>query len=139
MENSTITILYKIKGTIDQGHINEFFGQLAAIAKEGRIINLVLEMDQVDALRNLNNFLSDENWKGKALKNLRKFALIADSDWISELGDFIEFLNLDLDVDVFDYEEREKANVWVQASTKQEDRDLMERVKQGYAHLLDIV
>ncbi|HCO85197.1 MAG TPA: hypothetical protein DIT95_16940, partial [Arenibacter sp.] len=59
MENSTITISYKIKGVIDQVHINDFFEQLKAIGRNDRMINLVLEVYRIDGLRILNNFFSD--------------------------------------------------------------------------------
>ncbi|MCM4172362.1 STAS/SEC14 domain-containing protein [Arenibacter sp. TNZ] len=138
MENSTITISYKIKGVIDQEHINEFFEQMAAIGKKDRMINLVLEVYHIDGLRNVNKFFSEIKSKQSFLKHLRKFALIADADWIGDLVDFIFFLTPNVDVEVFDLDEREEANAWVNAPTKEEDQNLQERVKQGYAHLVHL-
>lgn len=138
MENSTITISYKIKGVIDQEHINEFFEQMAAIGKKDRMINFVLEVYHIDGLRNVNKFFSEIKSKQSFLKHLRKFALIADADWIGDLGDFIFFLTPNVDVEVFDLDEREEANAWVNAPTKEEDQNLQERVKQGYAHLVHL-
>lgn len=138
MENSIITISYKIKGTIDQEHINKFFEQMATISDDEGKINIVLEVYRIDSLRNINKFFTDINPKRNNLEHLRKFALIADADWIEDLGDFIDFLPPNIDVEVFDFDEREEANLWVQAPTKDEGRDLKERIKQGYAHLVHL-
>ena len=136
MQNSAMTISYKIGGKMAEDHFVEFFEQLAMIAKNDRKINLVLEIYQIEDLRNLNTFFSNEWAKKIPLGNLRKFALIADADWIDELGDFIDFNTNGMEVKVFGRDEREKANLWVQSSTKQENEDLETRLKQGYAHLL---
>lgn len=138
MENSIITISYKIKGPIDQEHINEFFKQMAAIGKKDRMINLVLEVYQINSLRNLNNFFSDIKLNKGVFKYLRKVALIANADWIEDLGDFIHFVTPYVDVEVFDLDERDKAGQWVATPTINEDRNLKERVKEGYAHLLHL-
>jgi hypothetical protein len=138
MKNSTITISYRIKEVIDQVHISEFFEQMAAIGKKDRLINLMLEVDHLDGLRNLNNFFSDVKLNNSAFKYIRKFALIANADWIEDLGDFIHFLTPYMDVEVFDLEESEEANIWVKAPTRKEDRNIEERVKQGYAHLVHL-
>jgi len=102
------------------------------------MINLVLEVYHIDGLRNVNKFFSEIKSKQSFLKHLRKFALIADADWIGDLGDFIFFLTPNVDVEVFDLDEREEANAWVNAPTKEEDQNLQERVKQGYAHLVHL-
>ena len=136
MQNSAMTISYKIGGKMAEDHFVEFFEQLAMIAKNDRKINLVLEIYQIEDLRNLNTFFSNEWAKKIPLGNLRKFALIADADWIDELGDFIDFNTNGMEVKVFGRDEREKANLWVHSSTKQENEDLETRLKQGYAHLL---
>lgn len=136
MENSILTISYKIKGTIDQEHINDFFERLGVIAIEDKKMNLVLETYQIDSLRNLNTFFSSDKSRNAVLKSLRKFALIADANWIEDLGDFIDFLTPSTEVEVFDRSEREEAKAWVDAPTKKEDRELQKRIKQGYAHLV---
>ncbi len=136
MQNSAMTISYKLGGGIANDYFVELFEQMAMIAKKDRKMNLILEIYQIDGLRNLNAFLSNERSKEMTQVNLRKFALIADADWIDELGDFIDFKNNGMEVKVFDSDEREKANIWVQSSTKQEDIDLETKLKQGYAHLL---
>ena len=138
MENSTITISYKIKGVIDQVHINDFFEQLKAIGRNDRMINLVLEVYRIDGLRNINNFFSDVKLNRSVFKYIRKFALIANAEWIEDLGDFVHFLTPYVDVEVFDLDERDKAGQWVAAPTINEDRNLKERVKEGYAHLLHL-
>lgn len=138
MENSIITISYKIKGPIDQEHINEFFKQMAAIGKKDRMINLVLEVYQINSLRNLNNFFSDIKLNKGVFKYLRKVAVIANADWIEDLGDFIHFVTPYVDVEVFDLDEKERANLWVSAPTKNEDLNLEERVKQGYVYLVHL-
>ena len=138
MENSTITISYKIKGVIDQVHINDFFEQLKSIGRNDRMINLVLEVYRIDGLRNINNFFSDVKLNKSDFKYIRKFALIANAEWIEDLGDFVHFLTPYVDVEVFDLDERDKAGQWVAAPTINEDRNLKERVKEGYAHLLHL-
>ncbi len=138
MENSTITISYKIKGVIDQVHINDFFEQLKSIGRNDRMINLVLEVYRIDGLRNINNFFSDVKLNRSVFKYIRKFALIANAEWIEDLGDFIHFLTPYVDVEVFDLDERDKAGQWVATPTINEDRNLKERVKEGYAHLLHL-
>lgn len=136
MQNSAMTISYKLGGGIAEDYFVELFQQLALIAKKDRKMNLVLEIYQIDGLRKLNAFLSNERSREIAQVNLRKFALIADADWIDELGNVIDFNTNGMEVKVFGRDEREKANSWVQSSTKQEDIDLETRLKQGYAHLL---
>lgn len=138
MENSTITISYKIKGVIDQVHINDFFEQLKSIGRNDRMINLVLDVYRIDGLRILNNFFSDVKLNRSVFKYIRKFALIANAEWIEDLGDFVHFLTPYVDVEVFDLDERDKAGQWVAAPTINEDRNLKERVKEGYAHLLHL-
>ena len=138
MENSTITISYKIKGVIDQVHINDFFEQLKAIGRNDRMINLVLDVYRIDGLRILNNFFSDVKLNKSDFKYIRKFALIANAEWIEDLGDFVHFLTPYVDVEVFDLDERDKAGQWVATPTINEDRNLKERVKEGYAHLLHL-
>lgn len=136
MQNSAMTVSYKIGGKMAEDHFVEFFEQMAMIAKKDRKVNLVLEINQIEVLRNLNSFFSNE-WANKIpLGNLRKFALIADADWIDELGDFIDFSTNGMELKVFGRDEREKANIWVQSSTRQENIDLETKLRQGYAHLL---
>lgn len=138
MAKSIITVSYNISGVMGEDHIREFFEQMALIAKKDHSINLIMEIYHIDELRSINQFLSDTISREKVQKHLRKFALIADANWIEELGDFIDLLNPEMEVKVFDYDETKAANTWVQARTKIEDRDLQERVRQGYAHLVNL-
>ncbi|MCG2462328.1 STAS/SEC14 domain-containing protein [Flavobacteriaceae bacterium F89] len=136
MQNTAMTISYHIGGSVAEDHFVEFFEQMAVIAKEDRNVNLVLEIDQIDVLRNLNTFFLNGGSKKIIRDNLRKFALITDADWIEELGDLIDFVSNGIEVKVFGRDEKEKANKWIQAATMKENLELETRLKQGYAHLL---
>lgn len=112
MEDKILTVSYRAKGTLDKERISDFFEQMEAIASEDRKIHLVLEVYCIDSLRNLNGFFSAKQWKPEMRENLKKFALIADADWMNELSDFIDCLTPKIEVNIFDFNERKKAKAW---------------------------
>ena len=137
MKDSSLTISYKLNDRIDKNQITDLFGQLVSIAKKNGKLNLIVETYQIDNLRNISSLFSSIK-KTLVLKHLKKFALITNTDWRSEVVQLVDLLNSEIEMEVFDLVERVEANAWVRTTNVKENY-LGPNHKNGYAHLVHLV
>src|SRR5690606_6684912 len=113
MKTSALTITYKLDKKIDKIQIADFFKQLGSVAKRHGKLNLILETYHIDNIRNISNLFTGIESRDAILKQLRKFALITNSDWRTDVDYFFDLLGFEIEMEVFDLGEGKEADTWI--------------------------
>ena len=136
MINTNTTVHIIVDKATTENDFELALTQMKEITKKIGYFNLIIEVEDVSDAKKIKNASSFFDLKWFSIKNLRKYAIVSDKDWIENLIPFANFLTPGIAMKEFDEDEIQDAIDWINAPTKNEEHGLAIVPDANYLHLL---
>jgi len=135
MLNLKNTVHLIIDGDINKMDIDTIFNQMKEIVTYNKEVNLLIEVEDIEGVKNLKTIFSSLKTKWFAVKHLRKYAIVTDKDWLENLSDLVNFLTPGIEIKTFDNDEQKEAIDWINAPTDNEKHGMVMMKHEAYLHV----
>ena len=105
---------FSIDGDIDKESVEEFYKLLELKAEQHQKMKLLGTINEFPGFKDFKTFSSTLKMKVKAVRNIGKYAILSDKEWIETLLPTGNFLTPGIPMKQFDLDERKKAIAWLE-------------------------
>lgn len=134
--NMKTTVSAILENRIDQKQINTLYGDMKTIIDTNGTVNLILQVNDIKGVKNIKSLFSNLSDKWFVLRHLRKFAIIADKDWIENLAEIAGVLTPKIEMEEFDMDDMDEAIAWINSPTINEKHGMAIWPKENFLHLI---
>ncbi|MDN3493242.1 SpoIIAA family protein [Winogradskyella bathintestinalis] len=120
MINTDTTVHMIINSTTTENDFEMVFDQMKEINAKKGFFNLLLEVEDASNIKNFKSvgFISELKWF--AVKNMRKYAVVTDVDWLENLIPVGNIFTPGIPMKRFDEDDIQGAIDWINAPTDNE-------------------
>lgn len=105
---------FSIDGDIDKESVEDFYKLLELKAEQHQKMKLLGTINEFPGFKDFKAFSSTLKMKVKAVRNIGKYAILSDKEWIETLLPTGSFLTPGIPMKQFDLDERKKAIAWLE-------------------------
>lgn len=109
---------FTIEGDIDKTSVEDFYNLLQVKSEQNEKVKLLGTVHKFPGFEDFKSFSSTLNMKAKAVRNLSKYAILSDRDWVETIMPVGDFITPGIPLKQFDLDERDEAIEWLK---KEED------------------